>query len=101
MPFVTVASVKDLPQGSSKGVEVNGKQIFLANIDGGYYAIDNICTHMGCMLSDGTLSAGTITCICHGSVFDVKDGKVLKGPARKPETVYEVKVEGDQILVNV
>ncbi len=83
------------------GVEAESKMILLVNIGGAYYAIGNRCTHMGCMLSDGTLERETVKCLCHGSIFDLKTGNVTKPPARQPEPVYEVKVDGDQILVNV
>ncbi len=101
MGFVNAASKKDLQPGNVVGVEVSGKEIFIANVGGMFYAIGNRCTHMGCMLSDGTLNGESVTCPCHGSVFDVKTGNVVKGPARKPEPMFQLKVEGDQILVNV
>jgi len=53
------------------------------------------------MLSNGVLKAESVQCPCHGSVFDIKTGKVVKGRAKKPEPVFQVRVEGDQILVNV
>jgi nitrite reductase/ring-hydroxylating ferredoxin subunit len=53
------------------------------------------------MLSDGTLKGGKVTCPCHGSIFDVKTGSVVKGPAKKPEPAYETKMEGERVLVNV
>lgn len=101
MGFVKAASTKDLGPGKMMGVEVGGKGVFIANVEGRYYAIGNRCTHAGCMLSDGKLGGENVTCSCHGSVFDVKTGNVVKGPAKKPEPAFQVKVEGDQILVNV
>jgi nitrite reductase/ring-hydroxylating ferredoxin subunit len=101
MGFVIAASTKDLELGNMMGVEVGDKEVFLANVGGTYYAIGNRCTHMACMLSDGTLRGENVTCSCHGSIFEVKTGNVVKGPARKPEPVFRVKVEGDQILVDV
>ena len=101
MGFVKVASLKDLQAGGMIGVEAGGKDVALVNSAGKYYAIGNRCTHMGCMLADGTLKEVNVTCPCHGSTFDVKTGKVIKGPAKKPEPVYETKIEGEQILVNV
>lgn len=83
------------------GVEVSGKAVFIADVGGKYYALGNRCKHAGCMLSDGTLGVENVTCSCHGSVFDVKTGNVVKGPAKKPELAFQVKVDGDQILVNV
>jgi len=99
--FIKVASVKDLEAGGIRGVESGDKEIVVANLDGKYYAIGNRCTHMGCMLSDGTLKEESIACPCHGSVFELKTGNVVKGPAKKPESVFQVKVEGDQVLVNI
>jgi nitrite reductase/ring-hydroxylating ferredoxin subunit len=101
MVFVKVAFVKDLESNRMIGVEVGGKDIVVINVEGKYYAIGNRCTHMSCMLSDGTLEGGNVTCPCHGSVFDVKTGSVVKGPAKKPEPVYETKMEGERVLVNV
>jgi len=101
MGFVKVTSKKDLGPGKMIGVEAGGKPIFLVNLEGKYYAIGNTCTHMGCMLSDGVLKGETVQCPCHSSVFDVKTGKVLKGPAKKPEPVFQVRVEEDQVLINV
>lgn len=102
MEFVKVASTKDLTSGKMVGAELNGKPILVANVDGKYYAIGNKCTHMGCSLSDGSLKEGGIVqCPCHGSNFDVKTGKVVKGPAKNPEPAFEVKMEKDQILVNI
>lgn len=101
MGFVKVASVKDLQSGGMIGVEAGGEEVVVASLEGNHYAIGNHCTHMGCMLADGTLSGTDVTCPCHGSIFDVKTGNVVKGPARKPEPVYQTKIEEEQILINV
>jgi len=101
MGFVKVATVKDLVSGKMIGVEAGGKPVLLVNLKGTYYAIGNVCTHMGCMLSDGMLKGDNVQCPCHGSVFDVKTGKVVSGPAEKAEPAFQVKVEGDQVLVFV
>jgi nitrite reductase/ring-hydroxylating ferredoxin subunit len=101
MGFVKVASVKDLESGKMMSVEVADKEILLTNFVGEFYAIGNRCTHMSCMLSDGTLDGDKVHCVCHGSVFDVKTGSVVKGPAKISEPSFKVKVEGDQVLVDV
>ncbi len=101
MGFIKVLSTNELPSGSMKGVELGGKPMLLANLEGKYYAIGNVCTHMGCTLTDGTLNGEVITCPCHGSRFNVRNGTIVGGPAKKPEPAYEVKMEGDQILINV
>ena len=101
MEFVIVASAKDLKADEMISTEARGKEICVANVGGTFYAIGNRCTHMGCLLSDGTLGEEKVTCPCHGSTFSIRTGAVVKGPAEKSEPVYEVKVEKDQVLVNV
>jgi len=99
MGFVKVASAKDLQSGGMTGVGAGGKEVVVVNLEGKYYAIGNRCTHMGCMLANGALKGANVTCPCHGSIFDVKTGNVVKGPAKKPEPAYGVKVEEDQVLI--
>lgn len=101
MGFVKVLQDSDLGPNEVKAVQADGKNVLVANISGEYFAIGNVCTHMGCRLSNGTLTGENIECPCHGSTFSVKSGNFVKGPARKPEPVYQIKVEGGQILVNV
>ena len=93
--FVEVASVKDLGPGKMAGVEAGSKEVFIASVDGKYYAIGDRCTHIGRVLSDGALKGDSVTCSCHGSTFKVKIGNVVKEPARESEPVYEVKVGAD------
>jgi len=99
MGFVKVASTKDLKPGEMIDAGAGGKEICVVNVGGKYYAIGNRCTHMGCLLSGGKLIGEEVTCPCHGSVFNVVTGAVVKGPAKKPEPEYGVKVEEDQVLI--
>ncbi len=101
MGFVKVASKKYFESEDILGVEANGKKIMLAKLNGNFYAIGDVCTHRGCHLSEGTIMGEMIECPCHRSVFDIKTGKVVKAPAKKPEPKYGVKIEGEDILVNV
>jgi len=101
MGFVNVASKKESTPGKMISVKAGGKPVLIVHLAGKYYAIGNVCTHKGCLLSGGVLKAESVQCPCHGSVFEVKTGRVIKGPAKKPEPAFQVKVEGDQILVNV
>jgi len=101
MEFVRLISINDLKPNEMKGIAVDGEPVLLVNLNGSYYAIGNRCTHMGCMLSNGTLKGDAVQCKCHGSVFDVKTGNVIIGLAKKPELKYELRVSDDQILVNI
>src|ERR671923_973499 len=97
--FIKVAETKDIQATQMKAVEVAGEDICVANVDGKYYAIGNICTHEGGPLADGMLEGYEVECPWHGSKFDVRTGEVKNPPASEPEPVYEVKVDDNNILV--
>ncbi|MBI4410289.1 MAG: non-heme iron oxygenase ferredoxin subunit [Gemmatimonadetes bacterium] len=97
--FVRVASVEDVPPGRLLGVEVGGRRICLANVDGEVYAFQDNCTHRDFPLSAGELEGGALTCAWHGARFDVPSGRVLALPAIRPLKIYEVRVEGSDIYV--
>jgi len=97
--FVKVAETKDIQPTQMKAAEVAGEDICVANVDRKYYAIGNICTHVGGPLDQGTLEGYQVECPWHGSKFDVRTGEPTKPPAKKPEPTYEAKVEGDNILL--
>jgi glycine betaine catabolism B len=97
--FVRVADSKDIQPSHMKEVQVEGKNICVVNVDGKYYAIGSICTHEGGPLADGTLEGYEVECPWHGSKFDVRTGEVKSPPASEPEPVYEVKVDGNDILI--
>jgi glycine betaine catabolism B len=97
--FVKVADTKDIQPSQMKEVEVNGQNICVVNVEGKYYAIGSICTHEGGPLADGTLEGYEVECPWHNSKFDVRTGEVRSPPASEPEPAYEVKVEGNNILI--
>jgi nitrite reductase/ring-hydroxylating ferredoxin subunit len=97
--FVKVALVSEISPGKMKVVQYKDQPICLANSKGKFYAIRNICTHMGGPLAQGKLEDQIVECPWHGSRFDLTTGEVKRGPAQTPEKVYEVRVEGTSILV--
>ncbi len=97
--FVKVADTNEMVSSQMKEVELDGQKIIIVNIEGKYYAIGSICTHEGGPLADGTLSGYEVECPWHGSKFDVRTGEVTKSPASEPEPRYEIKVDGNQILI--
>jgi nitrite reductase/ring-hydroxylating ferredoxin subunit len=97
--FVKVAETKVIQSTKMKAVEVAGENVCLINVEGKYYAIDNVCTHEGGPLAEGTLEGYEVECPWHGSKFDIRTGKVTRPPANEPESTYEVKVEGNDILI--
>ncbi len=99
--FVKVSTTSEIVQGKMKMVQVQGRQVCVANVGGRYYAIGNVCTHVGGPLAQGFLTDHIVTCPWHGSQFDVRTGEVRRGPAARPEPVYEVKVEAANVLVKM
>jgi 3-phenylpropionate/trans-cinnamate dioxygenase ferredoxin subunit len=97
--YVTVARVGEIPEGGVKLVRLDDQPIAVFHLDGGYYAIDDVCTHDGGPLVEGKLDGPVIECPRHGARFDVKTGAVLCLPAISPVAIYEVKIEGDEIKV--
>lgn len=96
--FVRVAATKDVTAGSGMVAEVNGQAIALFNVEGQFYAIDNICAHRGGPLGEGELDGEVVTCPWHAWQFNVKTGVSVNNPSASVKT-YQVKVEGSDIKV--
>jgi nitrite reductase/ring-hydroxylating ferredoxin subunit len=98
--WVRVAAVADVAEGQVHAVRVGGREIALFHLPGGEFrATDNVCTHEYALLSDGWLEDGCIECPLHAARFDVRTGKALCAPAETNLAVFEVKVEGADLLV--
>ena len=97
--FVKVAETKDIQTSQMKEVQIDGQDICIANVDGKYYAIGNVCTHEGGPLADGRLEGYEVECPWHQSKFDVRTGEVTSPPASESEPTYEIKVDSNSILV--
>ena len=97
--FVKVASRSEIPIGGKKLAEVDGRAIAVFNVDGSFYAIDDVCTHDGGPLVEGELLGAEVRCPRHGARFDVRTGKALCFPAFEPVPTHRVEVRGDEVLV--
>jgi len=97
--YEKVANKQDLQEGGLLKVEPGGKPVVLSMVNGKVYAIDAVCSHEGGPLEEGTLEGYEVECPWHGSKFDVRTGEVTNPPAETPLSVYEVKVENNDILV--
>jgi nitrite reductase (NADH) small subunit/3-phenylpropionate/trans-cinnamate dioxygenase ferredoxin subunit len=96
--FHTVCRVEDLDEGESKTVEVSGKLIALFKDQGQYYAIDDICPHMGASLSGGYVQNGIVTCPWHAWRFRLNDGAWADSP-RVKIGCFSVRVENGEIQI--
>lgn len=106
--FVRVADKSEIGVGKMKKVAVNDTEVLIANVYGTYYAVDNICTHFGGNLSEGTLEGNVVTCPNHQSKFEVTTGKVVSPPVEalgraviEDLPTYLVKVEDQNVMVKV
>jgi nitrite reductase (NADH) small subunit/3-phenylpropionate/trans-cinnamate dioxygenase ferredoxin subunit len=98
--FVRVASKNELAPGSCTTVKAGETEVALFNVDGNFYAVHNTCKHRGGPLGEGDLEGTTVTCPWHGWTYDVTNGKCTFNEEVRVDT-YQVKVDGDDVLVKV
>ncbi len=98
--YVRVTAADDIPAGDRLLVEIDGVRIAVFNLDGSFYAIEDLCTHDGGPLVEGELLEGCqVECPRHGARFDIRTGEALSMPAFEPTPAYKVRVEDGQIYV--
>lgn len=97
--FVKVAQLDDLSPGEMMMVEVGDDRILLANVEGNVHAIEDICSHAYASLSEGDLNGREVECPLHGGAFDLVSGEAVTPPATESVKVYELRIEGQDILL--
>jgi 3-phenylpropionate/trans-cinnamate dioxygenase ferredoxin component len=97
--FVTIATTDELKPGERIIVELGRHWIAVFNVDGSYYAIEDVCTHDDGPLAEGELEGYVIACPRHGATFDIRTGQVLSPPALVDVSSYQVRVVGNEIQV--
>lgn len=102
MTKVVVLKASELAPGEMRRVEVGGRTICVANVEGhGYRAIDDRCTHEDESLSEGWICGDSVECPAHSSRFSFLTGEVTGVPAWVPVRVYDIEVQGDAVYVNL
>jgi 3-phenylpropionate/trans-cinnamate dioxygenase ferredoxin subunit len=99
--YVAVASAEDIRPGQTKRVVVDGHAVLLANVDGRYYGVDDMCTHEDSSLSLGCLKGELVSCTLHGSRFSVVTGEPMEEPATEALKTWPVRLQDGEILVGV
>ena len=97
--FVTVAKVGELNPGEMMYVEVGDEPVCLINLDGEFFALNDMCTHQEASLSDGEIVGDEIECPLHGGAFDIRTGQPAAFPVVVPVETYRVRVVGDEVQV--
>ena len=101
MPFVKLASKSDLPEpGEAREFTLGQKVICVANVNGAFSAMDNVCLHRGGPLGQGVIMDDKVVCPWHGWEWDPKTGQAGHSPAFRV-AIYPIKVEGDDVLVEI
>ncbi|MGB8965547.1 MAG: non-heme iron oxygenase ferredoxin subunit [Candidatus Cybelea sp.] len=96
-----VAKVSDIAPGTTRRVFVDSTELLLCNVGGTIYAIEDVCTHDGGPLDQGTLEGECVVCPRHGATFDVRTGDALTLPAVMPLMTFEVSIADDDVFVDV
>ena len=94
-----VAKTTEIPADEAKRVIIGEHQIALFNLDGEYFATDDICTHAYASLSEGYIEDGCVECPLHAGLFDIKTGKAQGVPVTEDIKTFPVRVEGENIYV--
>ena len=97
--FIKVAQVSELKTGEMMAVTIGDAQVLLANIEGNFHAIDDVCSHAYACLSDGDIDGEEVACPLHGGSFNAITGAPMNPPAEEPLRVFQIKIEGDDIFV--
>jgi len=97
--WVDIDAVDNLPETSVNVVAIDGVEVAVFNIAGGFYAIEDVCTHDGGTLADGFVTGFEIECPRHGARFDLRTGAVTAPPACESVRTYAVRVRDGRVEV--
>lgn len=101
MALERIGDASEVPVGQVRVLRcAGGRELAVSNIDGAYFAIDDLCTHDGGTLGEGRLRNGRVVCPRHGAQFDARTGKVLSLPAVKSVNAYAVTIEDGAIYID-
>lgn len=99
--FHKIAKTNEIPDPGKQYFEVDERLIVLFHVGGDYYCLEDVCTHDGGPLGEGSLDGMTIACPRHGAKFDISNGDALSMPATTGTMAHKTKVEGDDVFVEL
>lgn len=97
--WVSVARTDELEPGTFRVVDVDGTAVAVFNLDGEYFAIEDVCTHDGGQLTGGAVEGDQIVCPRHGARFCIRTGEALTAPAYEPTATFPVRVHEGVVQV--
>lgn len=101
MKLRKIAKTSELVPGQYKSIELEDERIALFNVNGKFYALKDVCTHDGGILTGGVLHGYIVGCPRHGAQFDIRTGAVLRMPAYIGVETYPVHIEGDEVFIKL
>ena len=99
LQWITFIEKDEIKAGNREVFDTDYGSILLMNIDGTFYAVENMCSHAEYELIEGEISGCKIECPKHGAWFDVRSGEALSPPADRPLKIFAARVEGDEVQV--
>lgn len=99
--LIRLCSRADVPEGGGKAITIGERHLAVFRSEGKVFVTSNICSHEHESLSDGWLDGTIIECPRHGAQFSLVTGDALSLPATEPIDVFEVKLEGEDVYVNL
>jgi 3-phenylpropionate/trans-cinnamate dioxygenase ferredoxin subunit len=97
--WIPVCPLSDLPPGAHRVVDIDDTRVAVFNLDGQLYAIEDLCTHDGGILTGGPVEGDEIVCPRHGARFSIRTGEALAPPAFEPTATFPVRVEDGIVQV--
>jgi 3-phenylpropionate/trans-cinnamate dioxygenase ferredoxin component len=97
--WTDVAPEDEIAPGAWRSVDLDGTEVAVFNLDGAWYAIENVCTHDGGILTGGAIEGDVIICPRHGAQFSIRTGEVLAPPAYEDVPTFPVRVHGGIVQV--
>jgi nitrite reductase/ring-hydroxylating ferredoxin subunit/uncharacterized membrane protein len=99
--WTVVGDEQAFPNGEPQAAIAQDTPVLLLRHGDGIHAIHNRCSHRGCMLTDGDAEGHVVTCACHGSQFDVRDGSVIRGPATAGQPAFETRERDGKVEIKL
>jgi|LakMenEpi03Aug12_release.lakeMendotaPanAssembly.Ray.scaffolds.fasta_scaffold106626_3 nitrite reductase/ring-hydroxylating ferredoxin subunit len=99
--FFKVATIQEIPLGTSKLIEKEGRIFSVYHLKEGWFALDDRCPHRSGPLGEGTVSEGVVTCPWHGAQIELSTGKCLHPENLATVRVYPLRLVGDSIEIEL
>jgi 3-phenylpropionate/trans-cinnamate dioxygenase ferredoxin subunit len=99
--WIDVAKVDELTPGNRKIIMTDVAEIAVFNLDGEFFAIEDVCTHDGGELASGVCDGDQIICPRHGARFCIRNGKALTPPAYEDIETFPVRIKESMIQIGI